>query len=219
MHTRFWTGLIFLLFGLGFLFHQLDVWDFPAILGNWWPLILIVIGIVQLTNRTNASWIPGFLFIIVGGLFLINQWIDLNIGAIIWPLIFIFIGLVIIFSRGKKNKPVSSENAIDTFALFSGTEIISQAKHFEGGSATAIFGGSDIDLRDAVVPEDGATLELTTIFGGISIKPPENARVEISGLPIFGGWENKTRKYVNEHELPVLHLKCLTICGGVEVKD
>lgn len=219
MRTRFWTGLIFLLFGTGFLLHQLNIWDFPEILGNWWPLILIVIGIVQLTNRTNASWIPGFLFIVVGGLFLINQWINLNIGAIIWPLIFIFIGLVIIFTRGKQNKPISSDNAIDTFALFSGTEIISQANQFEGGSATAIFGGSEIDLRDAVVPESGATLELTTIFGGISIRPPENARVEITGLPIFGGWENKARRHVNEEDLPVLHLKCLTICGGVEVKD
>lgn len=219
MHKRFWIGLVFLIFGIGFLLHQLHIWYFPAILGQWWPLVLIIIGVIQLINRTNASWIPGFLLIIIGGLFLINGWFDFNIGAIIWPLVVIIIGLIIIFSREKSPKPTSTDRVINSFALFSGTEIYSQSQEFEGGSVIAIFGGSDIDLRDAVVTEKGATIDITVIFGGITIRVPENTRVELSGLPIFGGWENKLRKREHEGELSILNIKCLSIFGGVEVKD
>lgn len=217
MNRRVWLGIFFLAFGLGFLFQQMGVLDFSRVLSTWWPLILIMIGVIQLFNRMKGS---GVLFIIVGGLFLVNQWVDANLSDYIWPLILITIGLVFIFSRINHEKPLNSDQSIQTFSLFSGTEIRSQSNCFEGGTATAIFGGSEIDLREAVISEEGATLDLTTLFGGISVAVPENVKVEVTGLPIFGGWENKTRPPANDDEfLPVLKVKCLTMFGGVEISD
>jgi len=53
-HSVFW-GIIFLLFGVLFLLGNLgimyfDFWDF---IGDWWPVILIVIGISVIFKRKS----------------------------------------------------------------------------------------------------------------------------------------------------------------------
>ena len=56
---------------------------------------------------------------------------------------------------------------------------------------TAIFGGVDLDFREAVWPESGeVVLNLLVIFGGCDIKmgvPPPGVSLSIKSLCIFGG--------------------------------
>lgn len=219
MSGRVWLGVFFLVIGVGFFMHQADLLDFTEVLSTWWPLILIIIGIIQLIKRTYASPLTGILFIIVGGLFLANQWFDMNLAAFIWPIILIFVGLAIIFTKVKQDKTEHTEQDLNNFLLFSGTEVRSQSKDFRGGSITAIFGGAEIDLRDAELSAEGVALDLTTVFGGVTIIVPENVHVEISGIPIFGGWDDKTRQRGEEEGHAVLKLNCLAVFGGVEIRN
>lgn len=69
-----------------------------------------------------------------------------------------------------------------------------------------------------IFSHEGAQLALTGIFGGISVTVPQNVRVEVTGIPIFGGWENKTRQSIDD-TLPVLKVNCLAAFGGVEIKN
>lgn len=218
MPGRIWLGALFFLFGLGFLLHQADIIDMSQLFSNWWPLILIIIGVVQLINRKHSSASSGLLFLLIGLLFLMNQWLDLNLTAYIWPLIFIIIGIVIIFTRVKREKSSHTADDLDTFVLFGGAEINSQSQTFQGGTVTAVLGGAEIDLRDAVII-DGASIDLTTVLGGVEMKVPDNVQVEISGIPILGGWEDKTRVRREKEEVPVLKINCLTILGGVEIRN
>lgn len=218
MSGRFGIGLSFLLIGFGILLHQMNVIDLPHLLSNGWPLILIIIGIIQLVKRNNTSAVSGFLFLFVGILFLINQWFEMNLFDYIWPLIFIFVGLIIIFTRERAKNTVYNEDSLNTFVLLSGAEIKSQSQHFQGGSVTTILGGAEIDLRDAVFAED-TRIDLTSVLGGISIMVPENVHVELSGFPILGGWEDNTRKSDIDEEMIVLNINCLTILGGAEINN
>lgn len=218
MSGRIWLGMLFLLFGLGFLLHQADIIDLPQLFSNWWPFILIIIGVVQLINRKHSSASSGLLFLLVGLLFLVNQWLNLNLKVYIWPITFIALGIVILFTRVKREKSFHTESDLDTFVLFSGAEINSQSQTFQGGSVTAIIGGAEIDLRDAVIM-DGASLDLTTVLGGVEMKVPDNVQVEISGMPILGGWEDKTRVRREKEEVSVLKINCLAILGGVEIRN
>jgi len=218
MSGRIWVGGVFLLFGLFFLMHQADVIDFPQLLSNWWPLILIIIGLIQLFNRKHSSLSSGLLFLFIGLLFLVNQWFELDITAYIWPLLFIIVGIVIIFTRVKHEKTSHTADGLDTFVLFSGAEIKSQSKQLQGGDVTCILGGAQIDLRDAVIV-NGSVIDLTTVLGGAEIVVPENVQVEISGTPILGGWEDNTRLSKDNEETVLLKLNCLTILGGVEIKN
>ncbi|MBO1002446.1 LiaI-LiaF-like domain-containing protein [Pseudogracilibacillus auburnensis] len=220
MSSRIWLGILFLTLGLGFLLQQAGILQFTTVLSTWWPLILIIIGIIQLLNRTQGSSISGFFFIIVGGLFLANQWFDVNIATYIWPIILIFIGFVFIFARVNQEKSIDSSQAVNAFVIFSGVDVRSQSEDFQGGSVTAVFGGAEIDLRDVILSDQGATLDLSAIFGGVSITVPDNVQVEVKGIPIFGGWEDKSRKHVDNGEFqPVLKVNCLAVFGGVEIKD
>ncbi|SFE43572.1 hypothetical protein SAMN05216238_11611 [Lentibacillus persicus] len=87
MTGRVWTGVFFLLFGAGFLLHQAEIIDFPELLSVSWPLILMIIGVVQLLNRTHSTAVSGLLFLLIGGIFSANQWLDLNLTPYLWPLI------------------------------------------------------------------------------------------------------------------------------------
>src|SRR5690625_6670966 len=89
----------------------------------WWPINLIIICVIQLVNRTHSSVVSGLLFILIGGLFLVNQWVDDNLVTYLWPLILIFIGLTFIFSRVRREKPSHSNQSIQAFSLFSGTVV------------------------------------------------------------------------------------------------
>lgn len=218
MSGRVWLGLLFLLFGVSFFLHQADIIDSWQLLSAWWPLLFIIVGIIQLINRTNSSVISGFVFLLVGIFFFVNQWFDMNWIPYLWPLIFIFVGIVIIFTRVKHERTSHTGDSLNTFVLLSGAEIKSQSKNFQGGSVTTILGGAEIDLRDAVIV-DGTSIDFTSVMGGVSVIVPANVRVEISGVPILGGWEDKTRIHVENEEIAVLKLNCLTILGGAEIRN
>ena len=52
----------------------------------------------------------------------------------------------------------------------------------------AVFGGADLDLREAVLPPSGEiTLDVIAVFGGADIKIPPEMRVIDSGTAIMGG--------------------------------
>src|SRR5699024_249549 len=103
---------------------------------------------------------------------------------------------------------------------FSGASVRSASTNFKGGDVMTIFGGAKIDLRDVELSTKNAHLELVSIFGGVTLFVPANIRIEISGTPIFGGWDDKTRKgNYHDESVPVLKVKCLPIFGGVEIKD
>lgn len=218
MSGRIWVGLFFCVFGLGFLLHQADLIDFTQVLSAWWPIIVMSVGIIQLLQRRVSSVITGILLFVVGLLFLLSHWFGLDIYSYIWPLIFIFIGIIIIFTRIKQEKTIEESDDLNTTVLLSGAEIRSQSKSFQGGSVLTILGGAEIDLRDAVIV-DGAKIDITSILGGVSILVPENVRVELSGIPLLGGWEDSTRHVGLTGEEVVLKVQCLTILGGAEIKN
>src|SRR5699024_11813016 len=86
-------GVILLVFGVGFLLQQADIVDFDKLLTNWWPLILIIIGFVQLAYRRHSSVVSGMLFIVVGGLLLLGQFVYYYLWIYLWSIfliIFVF---------------------------------------------------------------------------------------------------------------------------------
>ena len=58
-------------------------------------------------------------------------------------------------------------------------------------SIVAVFGGADLDFREAMWPQSGeVSLRLVLIFGGVDIKmgvPPPGVSLTVSALCIFGG--------------------------------
>lgn len=219
MSGRIQTGILLIVIGLGFALQQAGLVDFTNLLVDWWPIIFIVIGIIQIVNHTFSTPVSGIIFILVGGILLANNWLDVNVWAFIWPIILVAIGLIFIFSRPRFDKNINEEDKLNIKTFFSGAEVRSRSELFQGGTITAVFGGAEIDLRDATFDPTGAQLEITTVFGGVEIRVPENVHVVIKGMPIFGGWEDLTRRKSTEENLIMLKIHAVSVFGGVEIKD
>ncbi|MFP3852727.1 MAG: LiaF transmembrane domain-containing protein [Anaerolineales bacterium] len=222
MSARTIFGILLVAVGGGLLLDRAGFWDFGAILATWWPLALILIAAVQIIFRT-APLIGSLIVLAVGLVFqaITLELLPSNIWAYLWPLALITVGLWLVFARGwSGGAQVKSEDQLSSFVAFGGNNPKMISEDFSGGTVTTLFGGSEIDLREARLSPSGAELDLTAAFGGIEVIVPVEWRVVMSGLPIFGGWDNKTR-YADEKAAdgPVLKVSCFVAFGGIEVHN
>ncbi|MEN8222042.1 MAG: DUF5668 domain-containing protein [Acidobacteriota bacterium] len=215
-------GAVFIAVGLIWVMRNLGHIDFG--IREWWPLILIGAGILNIVSHRDIFAFPGWLLVAVGMIFLLrtNNLVEWDYIKKFWPVAIIFVGLSVILGPGKRIKKKDGaedkENYISGFALFSGLERNIRSKSLRGGSITALFGGAEIDLRDASLSPEGAVLDLTALFGGIDIKVPENWNVEINSTALFGGIGNKARNESTAEENPLV-INATAIFGGVEIKN
>lgn len=166
----------------------------------------------------------GILFILAGIIILtvrLNEFDFSNLLFMYWPAIIILMGILILFSgQGKGLKfdhdKEIGDDFIDYMNIFSSLENINTSKDFRGGAITTIFGGAEIDLRMATINPQNCEMSLTVLFGGLELRLPQDCNVIVTGIPIFGGWENK--KYPNSKpDLSTVRIKCLVAFGGIEI--
>src|SRR5215210_6058776 len=102
-------------------------------------------------------------------------------------------------------------------AIFGGVSRNGKWRVRRKNQALALFGGIDLDMRDAVF--EGSTIEVSTIccFGGLDIKVPEGLHESNEMVGIFGGTDLKDVADPIPGA-PTLVLKGLTLFGGVSVR-
>ncbi len=220
MSWRTFVGALLILVGVGFVLDQVGLVDFGAVLSVWWPLILVAIGVLQLLTQSVPLPV-GVAVTLVGGALLIDRLglLPVNVWSLFWPLLILLAGVYLLLTRGGRGPAVSGADRLNLLALFGGSNHRIEAETFRGGSAVALFGGIDVDLTAARLDPEGAMLDLTAAFGGIEVVVPTQWRVKMSGLPLFGGWDNKTRTDDASGQAPVLTVRCLAAFGGIEVHN
>jgi predicted membrane protein len=111
----------------------------------------------------------------------------------------------------------------DTFrlaAIFGGKELQSRATALRSASALAVMGGVEIDLRDAALDPGGATLDVTTILGGVDVTLPAGWVVDLRTRGIMGGVDTHLTESAEDLEgAPTLHVTTNTLLGGVDIGD
>ncbi len=227
MRSKFHLGIILIIFGIAIIFDQLGLWNLGRVISTWWPLLLIGIGCSKL-SRDSASKTSGITFIIIGIFFQIREFhiFNFNLMRFFWPAIIIAIGVSLLLPKNSRwvnhnfIKRDIDQDVVDNIALFSGVKSKNNSKNFSGGTLVAVFGGINIDLSDATLINEGVSIDITAAFGGVEIIVPLGWTVVVKGLPIFGGWSNKTssKNYVKPGS-PVLTLHCFAIFGGVDIKN
>ena len=227
MKRKALIGSLLILFGIGMLLEQLGFWNFGNLISTWWPLILIGVGLTKLTSRP-VSKTSGIILLLLGLFFQARalNFITVSIEELFWPIIIIGIGVSILIPRksfnsdSKFNSKEINDSVVDKFSLFSAIKEKNVSDNFRGGSLVAIFGGIDLDLREAIISKDGAKIDVTTAFGGMNIIVPSEWRVVIKGVPIFGGCSNKTHtnNSLNENS-PILVINYFAAFGGLDIKN
>ena len=107
---------------------------------------------------------------------------------------------------------------VDGQAFFGANVFSSSSQAFQGGSLTAVFAGCDVDLTRAAAAADGAVLDLFVAFGGITIVVPPGWKVTSAVLPLFAGFEDKSRP-APDGPTGQLTVRGQALFGGIEVKN
>lgn len=212
---RLFFGTLIVVFGTLLLLDAADVIEAGSIISDWWPVVIILAGVISFAANPR-HWLVAAVITLIGVTFLLATLDIADIGAIVVPIVIIVIGVVILFGRGLGVRTEAGDS-IRSFNVFSGSEIASHSDGFQGGNVSAVFGGAEIDLRDARLAP-GATLDVFTAFGGIEIKVPEGWVVDVKGLPIFGGFDNVTAKEQLGPDAPLLIINATALFGGIEIK-
>ncbi len=92
----------------------------------------------------------------------------------------------------------------------------SRATGLREGRVYALMGGVELDLIDADI-DDGATLALTAVMGGIDVIVPMHWRVEVRAESLLGGVSNLTDPDRAGDDAPLLLVEAKTIVAGIEI--
>lgn len=217
-------GVLLVIIGVIIALKSFDVVKFDIFFDGWWTLFIIVPCVIGLfSDDDKVGNVAG---IIIGVLLLLGCR-DIIDFSLIWklliPVIVIAIGLKLvlfgIFCKREgveKSVTTDSQNRKNAIAVFAGNDLDFGGEVFSGAKFTAVFGGIECDLRNAIFEGD-CVINAISVFGGVDILLPEGVNVKINSNSFFGGvsQENKNKKEGFEH---TLYLNAVCAFGGVEVK-
>ena len=223
-------GILLLAAGI---FLMLQVWEIlPWVFPDWfltWKMLLVVLGIFFMITEKNKT--TGILLFLIGSVFVTGDIFNMKFWEVVRfviPLILIIAGVSIlmrkqVFKPKEFNIPEGADvnDFINETNILGGGEKKYNSQNFRGGQMTAIFGGSEIDFRHAKLAPGINGIDLLCIFGGTSIKVPEDWEVIVDVTAIFGGFSDERmleKKDTSEKSEKVLYLKGLVLFGGGEIK-
>ena len=221
-------GLAIIALGVIFGGNALGWFNINVFFDGWWTLFIIVPAVVSLFTDNKLSSLA---FIAVGVILLLAAQ-NVFSYEVAWKAILavflIMIGLVIIVKSlfrnkvekevEKKIKEMGDGKTMDSqMAIFSGSDRTYNDEVFSGSNLVAVFGGVELDLRKAKFDKD-AVIKAFCMFGGITIKVPEDVQVKIKSGFIFGGIDDERKGDINKGKYTI-YLDAAGGFGGVSVVD
>jgi predicted membrane protein len=110
------------------------------------------------------------------------------------------------------------ENFLKSCVFGNGKYIVTDTE-FKGGSLQAVFGGIELDLRRAYLPEGETLLNVEAIFGGVELFVPDNWFLEVKIESVLGGIDDHRRILEVVDTSHKLIIKGSAVFGGVEIRN
>lgn len=209
-------GVLVVVVGLTVLLSNMNVGPIREIASNWWPVFVILAGLLMWWgNPRNVIW--PVTVMAIGAIVLINTTNagNVDIGAIFWPAIIIAVGASLITKSSNNWVREVNNSEEDISAILGGTSSKNSSDDYRGGNVNAVLGGAELDLREATIKKE-ATLTVSVILGGLELHVPDNVIVKTRATAIMGGFEDNTRPKTEKG--PVLYINGTILMGGVEIK-
>ncbi len=194
---RLVIGLVVVVLGILFLLDNLGVLRVEHVWGSFWPVILIVLGLVRLaTCYSNAGRVSAVVLLTIGGIFLASNlgFIPWDMWRLFWPVMLILWGIAMLFRgldkqgggfggfRLGSNSDRTTGTNTDFFNKFKPT-----AESIDTLHQWAVFGGS----RRRLDSQNFQGGEVLAIFGGVRVDLRQAAstltEVHLDVNALFGG--------------------------------
>ncbi len=221
--SRTVLGLCIAAVGIGYLGNQFSWWHFDLFFEGWWTLFIIVPCLVAIIE--SGPHLGNLLGLAFGICLLLHQQGVLRHGfirRIALPAALVILGLYLVFSSFSRRRSVQYKAGPggadftqhpEYLAIFSSDYPKNAAKQFAGGSATAVFGNLEVDLRECALIGD-CKFEATSVFGRVRIFAPVDCQVQMHSVPILG---SNRCSVIAQGQGPVLHIEATSVFGQVEV--
>lgn len=213
-------GLVLIAAGVIFALNSFEIVNIDLFFDGWWTLFIIIPSIVGIFTEPkklgNITWLAF-------GVILLLCCRDVISFDILWKLlpaiIIVLLGAKMIYKairirKAPQPREFEGHINIDT-AIFAGHEINYNGKVFEGAKLVAVFGGTELDLRSAIIEKD-CSIRAVGIFGGVDILLPSNVNVEVFSTSVFGGVSNK--KSNSQSNTVTVYVDATGLFGGVDIE-
>src|ERR1700722_10561175 len=189
------VGIVIIAAGAVLLAGNLGVLDAHYVFRNIGPVVLFILGAALLARRRHDQVLLGLVLMFVGawGFATQQQWIKIHFWAVIGPMMLVLAGGSLVGRAFNRPAPEGAGDAyIRTFAIFSGSELRPTVP-FEGADLTAVMGGVKVDLTNAPMAHDTATIDVFALMGGTEIFVPRDWDVTVRVISLMGGVSDKRR--------------------------
>ncbi len=224
-NRRFLFGLVLIVFGGLWILEKLNI--LPESVSDMiisWQSLLVLIGVIALINGSETT---GWVLILIGTIFMVPHFFEIpwELRRLTWPLLVVVVGVLMLVRYKKPQKTLEGGmkniNFFDDFVIFGGREIVINSQNLVGGKSTAIFGGSEYDMRSSKLSENGAVVDCLSVFGGTGFKIPPDWNVKNEITTIFGAFTDKRGSVIPDIDnlSKTLIIRGFTAFGGVEIKN
>jgi len=213
------VGAALVALGVVYLLDVAGVVEGGGVVGRWWPVLLVALGLLQAYGERRFSAVAWVL--IAGGLLLLAVTTGVfgqTAWSVTWPILVVLAGAWLLSGWGRMRRGQIEDPEFSRLSVFNSIKLASRADALRRAALTAVFGKLRLDLTGARLDPAGARLSATSVFGHIDVIVPQGWAVEVRGLPIAGAWDDTVSRRGVGPDSPRLDVHVLVVLGGVEVK-
>ena len=213
-------GALIVLVGVVLLLDTTDVYETRPLF-DYLPSLFVLLGLYALWRGGLRNFFGPLIVVVLAGAWQLVEldYVEWAQVREFWPVFLIVFGLSLLYSHYGRRPDETSVDHLSTFAVFSGREQRSTSKDFRGADLTAVFGGAELDLRDAEVADPPANVSAIAMFGGVEVSVPRDWNVELEVLPILGAASDERPRGEGHREQVDLVVSGFAAFGGVSVDD
>src|SRR5215471_472443 len=104
-----------------------------------------------------------------------------------------------------------------TISIFGGIDRKGRWRVARRHWVVSMFGGSDLDLREASLEGGEATISIVDLFGGTDLYVPDGIEVDFDGFGLFGGADEHGGDEPPRPGAPLLRVRAFSMFGGTDV--
>lgn len=213
-------GAIVVLLGVLLLLDSTNVAPTRSLL-TYAPSLFVLVGLWAFVQSGFRNVVGPAVLVVVAG-----AWQLVALGyatvselVVYWPVLVIAFGLSVVLGQYRSRVATTDDSHDSLFAAFGGVERRNTSKTFVGADLTAVFGGAELDLRDAELTDRPARVNVLALFGGAEVVVPRDWNVKMDVLPILAGASDDRPRRESEHDEIDLVVTGFTAFGGVSVTD
>ncbi|MBT9557959.1 MAG: protein kinase, partial [Myxococcales bacterium] len=115
---------------------------------------------------------------------------------------------------GTLGRPGREATNRTVLAIFSGSKLDGRFVAADAFRPVSVFGGIEIDLREATLPYR-VEIRCLAVFGGVEIIVPPDVNVDVAGHGIFGGFSRPRNRPPLQPDRPTIVVSGFALFGGV----